>query len=266
MNLNSFDFDLETQEIFNKQFSDIKSIDWKNWLEISSKEEYEELVLKNSGLIAINDVFEKIKKEETNPKELSIDLYYFLKKYQTSEPPIVCHSSGTTNNNLSALKWLHMSKNIVQKYWAPGMQAIFESGGLDSNSSVVIFVPSRLKNDGLNFYEGRDYISLYSSEFSQRIMLSIVKPKSYLFYEYKYSKNLEIISQILTMEEISVISAPAITILGWADINRLKTGLKKSVDLLKQTRNSQLDQLILEIKRKGLESTARRLQSKLSEK
>jgi len=191
--LNFFDFDLEVQKIFDKQFSNIPSTDWKKWLDISSKEEYEDLTLRNSGLSSIDDIFERIKKDKVNSKYLSVDRHSYLAKYQGSKPLIVCHSSGTTNSNLTALKWLPMSKNIVQRYWAPGMQAIFESSGLNRRSSVIIFIPSRIKIDGLQSYEDQKYISLYSSEFSQRVMLSIIKPQSYTFYEYKNSKNLEII-------------------------------------------------------------------------
>jgi len=264
--LNSFDFDLGTQKIFNKEFSNIPSTDWKEWLDISSTEEYEELALKNSGLSSINDIFERIRKEKTNSTNLSIDLYNFLENHNESKPLIVCHSSGTTNSDLSALKWLHMSQDVIQKYWAPGMQAIFESSGLDSNSSVVIFVPSRLKNDGLKLYEDVSYVSLYSSEFSQRLMLSIIKPNSYTFFEYKTSKNLEVISKILTLEKISAISAPASTILGWADIEKFKIGLKNSLDLIENVENPILDTFLLKIKKEGINSAAKEIQNLLSRK
>ncbi|MFX1346222.1 MAG: hypothetical protein ACFFBC_12555 [Promethearchaeota archaeon] len=264
--MESFDFDEEVQNSFNKLFLEIERINWKQWLEIDSREEYEELVLKLSGLSSVSDLFNRIKSETTDSRSFSINLNDFLNNEEVADPIIFCHTSGTTNSNLSMLKWYHMTRDHIKRQWAPGMQAIFESSGLDTNSSAIIFVPSRLKLDGLQELGDKKYISLYSSEFSQRVMLSIVKPKSYLFYEYKNSKNLEIISQILTMENISVISAPAITILGWADINRLKIGLKKSMDLINQTHNSKVEQLLLEIKSKGLESTARKIQSKLSEK
>ena len=100
-----------------------------------------------------------------------------------------------------------MSKDIVSRYWAPGMQAIFESSGLNSEKSAVIFVPSRTNLDGINYLNDKQYLSLYSSEFSQRTMLSIIKPHSYLLHEYKMSKDLDVISKILSLEEIAVISA-----------------------------------------------------------
>lgn len=264
--MESYDFDVKVQNAFNKSFSNIERINWKQWLEIDSKEEYEELALKLSGLSSASNLWDRIKSETTDSRSFSINLNDFLIKEEVTYPLIFCHTSGTTDSNISKLKWFHMSIDNVRRQWAPGMQAIFESSGLDTNSSAIIFVPSRLKFDGFQELGDKKYISLYSSEFSQRVMLSIVKPKSYLFYEYKNCKNLEIISQILTMENISVISAPAITILGWADINRLKIGLKKSMDLINQTQNSEPGQLFLEIKNKGLESAARKIQGKLSEK
>ncbi|MFX1599876.1 MAG: hypothetical protein ACFFB6_04700, partial [Promethearchaeota archaeon] len=224
------------------------------------------LALKNSGLASINEIFEKVKTEKTNSKALSIDLYNFLKNYHASKPLIVCHSSGTTNNDLSALKWLHMSQDIIQRYWAPGMQAIFESSGLNPKSSIVIFVPSRLKNDGINLYEEKSYISLYSSEFSQRLMLSIIKPFSYTLFEYKDSKNIEIITKILSMDDISAVSAPALTILGWADIEKFQIGLKNSLNQIKNIEDPLLETFLIKIKKEGIESTAKEIQDLLSKK
>ena len=264
--MNSFDFDLETQKIFDKQFSNTRSTNWKKWLDVSSKEDYEELALKNSGLSSVSDIFERIKKEKTNSKALSIDFYNFLKNHHASEPLIVCHSSGTTNSDLSALKWLHMSQDIIQRYWAPGMQAIFESSGLNPKSSIVIFVPSRLKNDGINLYEGKSYISLYSSEFSQRLMLSIIKSSSYTLFEYKNAKNIEIVTKILSMDDISAVSAPASTILGWADIEKFQIGLKNSLDQIKYVENPLLETFLIKIKKEGIKNTAKQIQNLLSKK
>lgn len=264
--MESFDFDEKVQKKFNKPFSNIEKINWKHWLELGSREEYEELSLKLSGLSSVDDIFNRIKSEMTDSRSFSIDLDNFLNKDQNSGSLIFCHTSGTTNSKLSMLKWFHMTKDIVKRQWAPGMQAIFESSGLDSNSSAIIFVPSRLKFDGIRSHKEREYISLYSSEFSQRIMLSVIKPKSYLFYEYKNSRNLEIISKILTMDNISVISAPAITILGWADITRLQNGIKRSLDLINKTQNQKLGDLLLKIEKNGLINTSKEIHKELSEK
>ena len=87
---------------------------------------------------------------------------------------VFCHTSGTTSGDIRQLKWYHMSNGLIKRLWAPGMQAIFESSGLNPKTSAVIFVPSRTKIDGINKLEGKEYISLYSSEFSQRLMLSIM--------------------------------------------------------------------------------------------
>jgi len=146
------------------------------------------------------------------------------------------------------------------------MQAIFESSGLNSKSSIVIFVPSRLKTDGLNVYNDRNYISLYSSEFSQRLMLSIIKPNTYTFFEYKNSKNLEIISKILSLNNVSTISAPAATILGWADIEKFEIGIRNSLNFIKDVENPILENLLLKIKRDNFRRVVREIQSLLSKK
>ncbi|MFX0006989.1 MAG: hypothetical protein ACFFA7_17760 [Promethearchaeota archaeon] len=264
--MNFFDFDLGVQNIFDKQFSNIPSTDWKKWLDISSKEEYEDLSLRNSGLSSIDDIFGRILKDKLNSKYLSVERHSYLEKYKGSRTLIICHSSGTTNSDLAALKWLPMTEKIIQHYWAPGMQAIFESSGLNRKSSVIIFVPSRIKIDGLQSYQGQDYISLYSSEFSQRVMLSIIKPLSYTFFEYKNSKNLDVISKILSLDNVSVISAPAITILGWADLEKFQIGIKKSLENLPKEKSSLLEELLVIIKKEGVEKGAKIIQAKLSEK
>ena len=260
------DFDLETQDIFDEQFSNLRLTDWKKWLNISSKEEYIELVLKNSGLASIPDLFERLGTEKTHSKSLSIDLYNYIKNDKESQPLVVCHSSGTTNSSLAALKWFHMSKEVAQKYWAPGMQAIFESSGLNSDSSVVIFVPSRLNMDGIKIHENIKYLSLYSSEFSQRLMLSLLKPLSYTFYEYRKAKDIDIISKILSLKNVSAISAPSATILGWADIRKLKLGINKSLKLLERPLDEKSEILISKIKRKGIDQAVKEIQQKLSKK
>jgi hypothetical protein len=261
-----FDFDRNVQNILNNSFSNIQPTNWKNWLDISSSEEFIDLCLKNSGLSSVENIIKRVSSEITDSRSFSIDLENFLSNYNKSYIPIICHTSGTTNSMLSALKWFFMSERVVERNWAPGMQAIFESSGLDSKSSAVIFVPSRTNLDGLQYFDEEPYISFYSSEFSQRVMLSILKPQSYTFYEYKNSKNLEIISKILTLENISVISAPAITILGWADLETFRLGLKKSLKNLPKDKNSLLGELFLMIRNKGINEASEIIQAKLSEK
>ncbi|MFW9774052.1 MAG: hypothetical protein ACFFEO_18005, partial [Candidatus Thorarchaeota archaeon] len=114
--------------------------------------------------------------------------------------------------------------------------------------------------------EGQKYLSLYSSEFSQRVMLSLIKPQNYSFYEYKNSKNLEVISKILSLEKIAVISAPAITILGWADLEKFQIGLRKSLEDLPEEKVPILDELLTIIEKKGIEQASEIIQKRLSEK
>jgi hypothetical protein len=261
-----FDFDGKTQEIFNNFLSNFKTVNWKSWLRLTSREDYEDLALKLSGLNTIDNLYERIKKEETSSRSFSIEISSFLNTHKFTEPLILCHTSGTTNSNISQLKWFHMSKSLIERVWAPGMQAIFESSGLNSKNSAIIFVPSRMKFDGINNVNEKEYISLYSSEFSQRVMLSVLKPKNYIFYEYKKATDLEIISKILNLPDIAVISAPAITILNWANKKRLHEELKKSFSNTKRDISFESNSLINLIKREGVNSASNKIYSLLSDK
>ena len=261
-----FDFDREVQKKFNITFSDIPKTDWKNWLRISSMEEFENLALKLSSLDKITDIFERVKKEKIESRSFAVNLDSYINEYRGLNPLVMIHTSGTTNSSLAGIKWFHMTKSIVSKLWAPGMQAIFESSNLSSDRSVVIFVPSRLMLDGIQKLENKEYISLYSSEFSQRIMLSIINPLSYLLYEYKDSKKLDVISKILSLKNLSVISAPAATILGWADIDKLRLGLKKSLEFLTKNISPQLENLLTLIDKEGFNDASIKIQKMLSEK
>jgi hypothetical protein len=262
-----FDFDRKTQEIINKLFSLVQKTNWKSWLTLGSIKDYEELTIKNAGLTSVENLNEKIEKESANSTHYIEDLNQFLKGHLKFTPLVLCHTSGTTNSNLKALKWFNMTGEIVKRFWAPGMQAIFESSGLNSHNSAVIFVPSRLYTDGLQSFEGQDYLSLYSSEFSQRIMLSIIKPSSYLCSEYKNSTDLEVIAQILSLDNVSVISAPAATVLKWADLEKLRKALEKSKKKdYNNDENPILKKLLLRIEKEGIEATSKYIQEELSKK
>ncbi|TXT64591.1 MAG: hypothetical protein BAJALOKI3v1_190032 [Promethearchaeota archaeon] len=263
-----FDFDSETQDIFNEYYFHECETNWEQWLKISNKEEYLDLCLKNSGLDCVNDIFDKIRNVKTNSRQFSVDLESFLASWDQNFPPILCHTSGTTNNNPQALKWFHMSESIIKSLWVPGMEAIFESSGLNSSSSAVIFVPSRMKFDGINEYKGEKYLALYSSEFSQRLVVSQLRPKSYILYPYKDVYNLEVLSSILNLESIAIISAPAATLLKWADISRLKSGIQQYLSNLKKNKNyhHSENKLIKKVVIKGLDNAVREIQKDLSMK
>ena len=264
--MEAYDFDKDVQKVFDKSFSDISHIDWKEWLNISSKDEFETLAVKLSGLDKVNDLLNRIKKEKTNSRSFSVNLDTYIEDYDGFDPLILVHTSGTTDSSLAGIKWFHMTKSTIERLWAPGMRAIFESSGLTSKGSAVIFVPSRLNLDGINESNKSQYISLYSSEFSQRVMLSAIKPISYLLYEYKNSKNLEIISKILSLENLSVISAPAATILGWANIDKFRAGLEKSLGVVPKNPSPMLEKLLKIIHYNGIDAASKKIQNLLSEK
>ncbi|MBD3253528.1 MAG: hypothetical protein GF383_00465 [Candidatus Lokiarchaeota archaeon] len=263
--MKKYDFDLRVQEILNKKFSDLRDVDWKSWLRINSLEEYEELALELSGLGNQRDLIDRLKEEKTESRELSVDLESYVQKFKGSYPLILTHTSGTTNSQISALKWFHMSDYLIRNLWGPGMQAIFESSGLNNENSAVVFVPSRLDIDGLNEIDNKKYISLYSAEFSQRIMLSAIKPKSYLFYQYKVSSNIETIADLLSLKEIAIVSAPSATILKWANLEKLKQYLKTSLKSSSfDSENYLLKKLLNILKRESLTEGTLKIRKLLS--
>ena len=258
----SFDFDRKVQEVFSTTYADIPATNWRKWLTISSGEEYESTALTLSGLSGIDDLFDRIKTEKTDPKSFSVNVKSFLESYNGVHPPVLCHTSGTSGGSISDVKWFHMPEPLVKKLWAPGMQAIFEASGLNSRSSAVIFVPSRAGTDGLSVVDGKPVIRLYSAEFSQRLVISIINPRSYLLYEYKDAYNLQVLAQILSMDNIAVVSAPSATVLGWANLNRLRKGLEKSLDTLSDT--PEICELKKKIKRMGIDAASVDIQNQLS--
>jgi hypothetical protein len=95
-----YDFDLEMQEIFRSQFGDIPSSNWKSWLSIFDREEYENVAFRQSRLP--EDRLTRVYTEKTDPRSFSVDVDSFLKSHE--EPVLVfCHTSGTSGESI---KWL----------------------------------------------------------------------------------------------------------------------------------------------------------------
>jgi hypothetical protein len=276
MKNNGYDFDLKLQQTFNDNFSEIGSADWRSWLKISSRDEYEALVFKLSGLPM--GVLEEVKNTVTDPESVSIDPKLALGATLPDSwiddecrrlACFLCHTSGTSGGNISQLKWFHFSEKVIRSVWAPGMRAIFESSGLDKDSAAIIFVPSRIRYDGLEESEDSKIVRLYTSEFSQRLILSLINPKSYLIDFYRNSRSVSTLSRMLSMDNISVVSAPYKTILGWVDAQRMRRSLKISLSS-KDSDKSPLDpeeiSLIEMTKKKGLEKAVALIQERLKKK
>ncbi|KYK37747.1 MAG: hypothetical protein HXS46_03170 [Theionarchaea archaeon] len=263
--MKQYDFDPDVQRILGAVYGDIPSINWRQWLAISSVEEYESTALKLSGLSTMENLFERMKNEKTDPKSFSVNVESFLGSHEES-PVIMCHTSGTSGGDIADVKWFHMSRTLVTQLWAPGMQAIFESSGLNARSSAVIFVPSRAHTDGLSVEKGKTTVRLYSAEFSQRLVLSLMKPRSYVLYEYKDAKSVQVLAKILSMDGIAVVSAPFVTVLGWANLNQLRKGLEKSLDAGEYKDTPEVDELKKKIRTKGLDAAAIKIQKALSDK
>jgi acyl-CoA synthetase (AMP-forming)/AMP-acid ligase II len=259
----SIDFDPELQRVFEGSFTNTPGLNWKKWLDVSSAQEYEELVYKLTGLSADN--LEDVGKTVTDPDSISMDSNLALtSSFEDDGPHFLCHTSGTSGGDISSLKWFHLSKDLIRQVWAPGMKAIFDSGGLVRDSSAAIFIPSRIKNDGLDWEGGAGVVRLYTSEFSQRLVLALIKPKGYLFEFYKNSRSLTTLQRLLSMRDISVVSAPYLTILGWIDPVRMRRSIEES---FKTGKDGGTGEELREVIRKhGLDKASIILQERLQEK
>ncbi|MFX1237844.1 MAG: hypothetical protein ACFE8P_09005, partial [Promethearchaeota archaeon] len=143
MKMFSFDFNRSIQDIFNKKIKIDKKINWNQWLKIHSKEEYEELAFKLSGIANNDDHINDLNTIKTNSRNFAVEIVNYLNNEIIDDFEIFCHTSGTTDAKISNLKWFHMNDDMIKNIWIPGMTAIFESSGLNHNSSAIIFVPSR---------------------------------------------------------------------------------------------------------------------------
>jgi hypothetical protein len=260
--MTSYDFDPALQSIFKKKYGHLPSVDWKSWFSLASPEAYESLAIKLSGLSSVDNLYERIQHEQTDPEALTVDVDTFVKFKSEKTPLMFCHTSGTSGGKISDLKWYHFSDSLVSRLWAPGMQAIFQSSGLDSNSSAIIFVPSRNKGDGITDINGSPAIRLYSAEFSQRLALSLIKPRSYVLQEFKHYTSIQALAHILSLDHVSVVSAPSTTLLGWSNSEKMQKRVQKSLDTVPD--DPVVQELTDMIHRKGLEKAVRDIQRRLS--
>jgi hypothetical protein len=70
----------------------------------------------------------------------------------------------------------------------------------------------------------------------------------------------------LALDNLSVISAPAATILGWANIEKLRHGLKKSLDGIINNDDPMIERYLTMIDNEGFNAASVKIQKKLSEK
>lgn len=252
-----YDFDPKVQEIFHAEYTDIPHTAWRTWLTFSSRKEYESAAVTLSGLSEIDDLANRMRHEKTDPKSLSVDVHSLQ-----GSPLILCHTSGTSGGSVTEVKWFYMSKELVTRLWAPGMQAIFEASGLTSQNSAVIFVPSRARTDGISTVDEKTVVQLYSAEFSQRLVLSMIQPRSYLLYQYKDAYTVPVLARLLSMDNISVVSAPFLTVLGWTNLKKLRNGLEKSLKIHDDA--PEVLELKKMINKKGVKEAAVTIQRNLS--
>lgn len=235
MSSSRFDFDPATQVALDAQFGNLACPDWRGWLDIGSLAEFEEAVFHYSGVPATVGAVQAMRGQVTTGRSLSVAVGHYLQAPGTPAMPVICHTSGTSGG---ALKWFPFSRELVQHTWGPGMRAIFETSGLDARGSAIIFVPSRIEDDGVARRHGKQPVFLYSAEFSQRLVLSLVKPAGYLIDAYRNATSLEKIAGMLALENVAVVSAPALTLLKWADREKLRQGIEASRARLKHDSSS----------------------------
>ena len=261
--MTTLDCDPVLQSIFDGKYGNFPLIDWKSWFSLSSAQDYESLALELSGLSCVENLSERMQHERTDPEALTVDVQTYVKFKKQKSPLIFCHTSGTSGGKMSDLKWYHFSDSLVSQLWVPGMQAIFESSGLDSDSSALIFIPSRNRGDGITRIDDFPVVKLYSAEFSQRLALSLINPQSYVLNEFKYYTTVQVLAHILSLDRLSVVSAPSSILLGWTNKDRLKNGLKKSMDAVPD--DSEARELADEIHRKGMDKAVAAIQTRLSD-
>lgn len=259
----SYDFDSTLQSLFEKKYGYFPLIDWRSWLSLPSIEAYETLATELSGLSSVENLPDRMQHERTDPEALTVDVHTFVQFKKERTPRIFCHTSGTSGGKISDIKWYHFSDELVSRLWSPGMQAIFEASGLNSHSSAILFVPSRNKGDGITYMNDYPVVKLYSAEFSQRLAVSLIKPHSYVLDEFKQYSSIQTLAHVLSLEKVSVVSAPATVILGWAHRERLHKKLKKSLE--SGPEDAAIQPLLELISRKGLNRAVDIIQDRLSD-
>ncbi|MBN2150359.1 MAG: hypothetical protein JW839_02820 [Candidatus Lokiarchaeota archaeon] len=158
---------------------------------------------------------------------MSVDPDEFFSTLPEGTTGIACHTSGTSGG---AVKWYPMTRDIVSRLWLPGMRAIYESSGMTGAATPIVFVPSRAAGDGLERRGTARNVRLYSSEFSQRLVIAAFLPSRYLVAEYKNATSVPVIGRMLDLDSVSIVSAPSATVLGWASEKVLEKGLVASMD------------------------------------
>lgn len=238
------DFDKAVQEKLDKLGKkEFRKPDWRKWLEFTA-EEFEDYAERNTG-----KSFEEIENSITEPRSFSISPENFRNS-------IILHTSGTSGKP----KYYLLSEEMLTNNWMPGMYAIFNSAGLERRGKVVIFVQERKnREDGI---DENGNVVLLSSEFSQRLVVSMFDA-DYLISTYPNSRRLDVLSEILGMDKVEVVSAPASTISRWADINLLSRGIKEDLKFLDEREISEDFRRIL---RKPFERAVKEIHRLLWEK
>lgn len=237
--MKNYDPDPNIQQVFMKLYAKLPKCPWRHWLDITDIRDHEAITLQQSGLSQFENIYDQIRNSVSQHLPIVRGSEHNIAQIE-SNTVVLCHSSGTSTQNYASIKWYLLSRDLVTRLWAPGMQAIFESSGVTPSSHVAIFVPSRLYGDGLSIEAGQTVVRLYSSEFSQRLVLALLTPSRYLFDEYRNARSLPTLANLLSMKRIDVLSAPATTILGWADMKRLRYGVMSSLQSLSESSRNEL--------------------------
>ncbi|MEX2681113.1 MAG: hypothetical protein Q6373_005905, partial [Candidatus Sigynarchaeota archaeon] len=256
------DMDLPAQACIDDALGDLPPVRWKEWLDISTREEYEAEIERNMGYLNVDALGQMLPRSSTDPRAMAVDPDRYMESVPPGATSIACHTSGTSGG---AVKWYPITRDIAARIWSPGMRAIYESSGMSSTATPVIFVPSRVAGDGIITRDGRRQLRLYSSEFSQRLVASSFHPSSYVLAGYKDAMAVPVVARLLELDRISILSAPSATILGWANENALAKGLVDSARRIDEASlEGEAAALARQLKRQDPVQVARQVQASLA--
>ncbi|MBD3187379.1 hypothetical protein GF325_11160 [Candidatus Bathyarchaeota archaeon] len=249
----------------DEAFGSLPMVRWQDWLHIDSRELYLDAICDNLGIDDPGILGDKHHEQDQGEGKMAVDPMQYISNCDVGDPIVLCHTSGTSTGSLSGIKWYPREISDVKQSWSPGMQAIFGSSGMAvSSGTPVILVPSRLKIDGTKIVERKTITMLYSAEFSQRLVISLFNPKEFLLDQYKNAFSPKLLSSLCSLEQISVVSAPSATMIGWSKQGRIKRALKKAIEKNMGILDDETSAFMDWVRKIGPEEASREIRQKIA--